>query len=293
MWYVTKLKIKIFLLAVCCCCLVVVAEVSFCCLINKFIMAPAKKTHKCVVCKLAIGGTNSIQCDICSSWVHGPCPGFSDKDMDKIDELPSMSFICVSCKSNISSGGVRDISNLNSKFDSLNAKMDAFITKGNEDREFIKQSFDNAVYSFKEELASCVKDLKNEIVDCNKLIKRVESETGAKLLSLEIVNNALYKKFNRSDIIIGGIPNCLDDVIATIINLAAFYDIRIISSDIHQACYINNKKMVFVKFNNVDVRDKIMKEYFKTLKTQPLKASDFVTDSSIPINLLNNRVFLN
>ena len=36
-----------------------------------------------------------------------------------------------------------------------------------------------------------------------------------------------------------------------------------------------------------------MDEYFKTIKTQPLKASDFVTDVRIPDNLLNHRVFLN
>lgn len=36
-----------------------------------------------------------------------------------------------------------------------------------------------------------------------------------------------------------------------------------------------------------------MFEYFKSLKTQPLKASDFVTDTRIPDSLLKNRVFLN
>ncbi|KNC20782.1 hypothetical protein FF38_00079 [Lucilia cuprina] len=133
-----------------------------------------------------------------------------------------------------------EITNLNSKFDDLSTKFDDFIYKGSDDRDFIKQSFVDAVSDLKKEMSSCVKELKSDTVDCNKSIRRVETST-----------------------------------------------------DDHQAIYINKKKYILVKFNSTLIRDNIMDEYFKTIKTQPLMASDFVTDQKIPSSLLKKRVFLN
>lgn len=76
---------------------------------------------------------------------------------------------------------------------------------------------------------------------------------------------------------INGLSDCLGNVRNTIIDLASFYEIAINPQDINLAFYTTNKKSVLVKFNSVFLRDQIMGEYFKSIKSQPLKASDFIT----------------
>lgn len=167
------------------------------------------------------------------------------------------------------------------------------LSKCEEDRNFFKKYFDDAVCDFKKEMSTSINALKTDIVECNTLIKNVEINTAQKMCSLETENNALYMKFNRPDMIINGLPDCLGDVRNTIINLASFYEISISPQDVNLAFYTNNKKSVLVKFNSVFLRDQIMKEYFKSIKSQPLKASDFITDPKIPSKLLDRRIFLN
>lgn len=246
-------------------------------------MAPSKKVHKCGVCTSNIGsGICSIQCDVCSLWVHGSCAGISDADLDKFSDA-SVSFICSSCKSNMRSTGhssVHDeVSNLNTKFDNLNATL--------------KQAFTDAVADLKGELSACVTALKADIINCSKLVTQVESSLSAKVAGLEAENNALYKKFNRADIVVGGLPNGLQNIPNAIIQLGSFYKTPVTLQDINYACYINNGKAILVKFNSVFLRDAIMKEYFSLMKTQPLLASNLVVDPMIPAAALTGRVFLN
>lgn len=269
-------------------------------------MAPGKKSYKCGICALNVSNNHdSIMCDVCSSWIHADCAGLSKEDVNKLDELECTSFICSPCKKRISSnnknninGSLKDeITNLNSKvdakFDDLNAKFDKLMSKCEDDRNFIKKAFDDAVSDFKKEMSTCVNALKDDIRECNTLIKNVESKTDDRMSNLETENNLLYMKFNRPDLIINGLPDCLKNVRNTIIDLASFYEISISPQDINLAFYTNNKKSVLVKFNSVFLRDEIMREYFKSIKTQPLKASDFITEPKIPVKLLDRRIFLN
>lgn len=260
-------------------------------------MAPSKKVHKCGVCKLNIGSEScSIQCDLCSLWVHGSCAGISDADLVKFNDV-SVSFICSSCKSNVRSAGrslVHDeVSSLNSKIDNLSAKFDEFLRKGDEERTAIKQAFTDAIADIKKELSVGMTALKSDIIVCSKLVRQVESSMSAKVAELEVENNVLYKKFNRADIVVGGLPKGLRNIPDTIIQLGSFYKIPVTLQDINYACYINNGKAILVKFNSVFLRDAIMKEYFNLMRTQPLLASNLVVDPMIPAVALNGRVFLN
>lgn len=116
------------------------------------------------------------------------------------------------------------------------------MVKGSDERKLPKESFDFAVSEFKKELSSFFKDLKADVADCKKSSKLIESDVDKKISSLEINNNSLHKKLNRSDIIVSGVPDCLNNLADTVINLAAFYDVQIESKDIQQVCYINKKK---------------------------------------------------
>lgn len=265
-------------------------------------MAPTKKTYKCAICSLSIGNQpGGIQCDVCLAWLHAGCVGIAEDDLSKFNVLDSISFICLLCKRNISSGdngGLKgEIPNLNSKFDAkfndLNNKFDSFITRGEDDRNFIKQAISEAVTDFRNEMSCSVKALKADITDSNKQIKQVETKSNDKFAAIENENNSLYLKFNRPDIVINGLPDCLKNIKTTIIDLASFYEISISPHDINLAFYTNNKRSVQVKFNSVFLRDEIMAEYYKTIKTQLLKASDFIVDPKIPMKLLDRRIFLN
>lgn len=121
----------------------------------------------------------------------------------------------------------------------------------------------------------------------------LENKNDDKFNRLELEYNALYMKFNRADIVINGLPDCLKNIKNTLIDLASFYEISVTHQDINLAFYTNNKKSVLVKFNSISVRDDIMREYFKSIKSQPLKASDFITDQRIPAKLLERRIYLN
>lgn len=215
-----------------------------------------------------------------------------------MNDLECTSFICAPCKKSISSnnnrGSLRDeITNLNSMINDLNIKFDKLMSKSDDDCRDIKKPFDDSVSKIRDEMSSCANSLKGDIDNCNTRINSVETNTAEKISVLETENNALYMKFNRPDLSINGLPDCLKDVKNTVIDLASFYEIFVSPQDINLAFYTNNKKSVLVKFNSVCLRDEIMREYFKSIKTQPLKASDFITDSRIPLNLLDRRIFLN
>lgn len=257
-------------------------------------MAPRKKIDKCGICKHNIGNRSCILCDVCSVWIHASCAGLAEEDIPKFYELDAMCFICALCKDKVAGGNNQgEISNLNKRFDDLCSKLDVFISKQNDERDSIKLAIVDAVSDLKNEMSTRFEAVKADIVECNNAIKQVESDTVNMVSELRLENNLLHLKLNRSDIMVNGLPECLQDIISTVVDLASFYEIQIAPTDITQACYISNKKAVLVRFNNVLVRDKIMKKYFETMKTQPLKSSAFVIDPNIPKTLLDKRVFLN
>lgn len=258
-------------------------------------MAPGKKQHKCGQCKLGIDNNAScILCDVCNLWVHSTCAGFSEDDMTTIRKLPSMSFICTTCKNNLATGGSRDeIANLSKKFDTLCDKFNTVIAKGTEDRDNITSKLDSAVSDIKKELNASVNSLKSDITKCNDHILKVESDIDARITLLEAENNMLHKKFNSTCIVINGLPDCLLNITETVIKLANFYNLEITYHDINQAMYINNKKSLLVKFNCLSIRNDIVNAYFKNLKARPLKAADIVPGSDFPASLLNHRIFIN
>lgn len=267
-------------------------------------MAPAK-TFKCRTCSVVIGKTQaSIQCRICKCWIHAntSCAGISDKEFKAHSEAKNMAFICSSCDVDLDdNGGTEDpISVLNKKLDTfvqkhqtdqleLNKKFDDFIKRNDEDKLVLQNSFLAAVAEIKAEMGNCLTGMKRDIIDCNKLISSVDKSTKAKITTLEVENNVLHRRLNRGDIVISGMPAGLTDLVAPVISLGEVYDVRITVNDVNHVCYMNNRKQILVKLNNVMTRDKIMREYFKT---RSLKLSDLISDSSIGGDL-ESRIYLN
>ncbi|KAI8125099.1 hypothetical protein CVS40_4832 [Lucilia cuprina] len=71
--------------------------------------------------------------------------------------------------------------------------------------------FAKGIDDLKAEMLSCRKELQVEILTCSKLINQVDSSTATKISAIEEENNILYRRINRTNLII---PLGLDDLIA-------------------------------------------------------------------------------
>lgn len=179
----------------------------------------------------------------------------------------------------------------------LNKKIDDFIRKGEDERTSLKSSLEPIV-DLKSELSSCIKDLKSDVIVCSKLISHVETSTKSMISRLEIDNNALHRKLNRADLVVSGLPEGIECLVSPIIELGSVYQVPVARNDINHVCYINKRTSVLVKFNNVFVRDEIVKKYFNSMKTRPLIVSDLVkldfqNGNAQENMIINKRVYLN
>lgn len=264
---------------------------------------PAAKIYKCGICTLAIGKTQgSLQCRVCRKWLHASCANVSDKDLNMYSEAKSMVYICPTCDDSLidKDDGNAEIRNLSKKLDGfinkhqsdsaeLNKKMDDFIRKNDEEKLALRNVFLEAVAEIRNDMNACMTNMKKDIIDCNKLIKHIDDSTTSKINTLEVENNVLHRRLNRADIVIGGLPDGLTDLVAPVLALGATYNVNITAGDVNHVCYMNNKKQILVKFNNVIARDMIMKEYFKS---RSLTISNLLSDVRSGGDL-GNRVYLN
>lgn len=227
-------------------------------------MPVTSKTYKCSVCLENICKSKaSIQCRSCQLWMHVTCTSISDSEIVLLKANKGLAFICQTCDGNPRSSSTD--SGLRDEFNVLSTQISDFLRKGEEDRCSLKHALE-AIADLKHDVASYNKELRSEINVCSKRISQVESTTSAKFSQLEVENNALHRKLNRADFIIGGLPEGLNDLGAVVIELGLFFKTQVSSHDINYACYIHNKKSVLVKLNSVFLRDSIMAQYFREHK---------------------------
>lgn len=244
---------------------------------------PGTKATKCSICKLSISGTQGcIECNVCSKWVHGDCANLSDSELVALSKIKASAFICSLCERNLnkscgSSGGVSE------DVRSLNAKFDLFMSNYQTEQNSIKSVLD----VIKSDMKSCFADIKNDIVQCNIRVAQVEASTSSKISALEAENNALHRRLNRADFLIGGLPEGLGDLAPAVIAIGAVFNVTITRQDIYHVCYVHKSKQILVKLNSMALRDIIMKEYFKS---RTLKLCDVLNG---PGSDITSRVYLN
>lgn len=225
---------------------------------------PVNKIVKCKSCEESITKTrSSILCKACKCWFHMSCAGIDEQYLGVLRSVKAFAYICASCEPNLSencsTSGVID------KINSLNEKLDRFVLESQQ------SALKTVLEDIKNEVSSCVSEMRSDIQKCAENVQRVERSAATKFVALENEDNILHKRLNRSDILIGGLPEGLEDLEAPVIAIGSFFKVEITSLDINQVCYINRKKQVLVKFNKVSKRDCLMREYFKT---RNLKVSD-------------------
>lgn len=243
---------------------------------------PVNKIVKCKSCEESITKTrSSILCKACKCWFHMSCAGIDEQYLGVLRSVKAFAYICASCEPNLSencsTSGVID------KINSLNEKLDRFVLSYESQQSALKTVLED----IKNEVSSCVSEMRSDIQKCAENVQRVERSAATKFVALENEDNILHKRLNRSDILIGGLPEGLEDLEAPVIAIGSFFKVEITSLDINQVCYINRKKQVLVKFNKVSKRDCLMREYFKT---RNLKVSDVL---DVACSDLSNRVYLN
>ena len=263
--------------------------------------------YKCGICNENVCKTQgSIQCSRCAIWFHSSCSGVTDRQASVIKANKQFNFSCTTCNNNTRDGADSTIKNdinaltsvinnfirkvevdqetVKNDLNNLDKKIGTFIDKVENEQRSIKQSFDDSVSTIRNDLASYIKDMKNDIVDCNKFIRHIDDFTTAKISALEDENYMLHRRMNRADIVISGLPIGIEDLSQPIIKLRSYFNISISSSVINHVCYINKRKSILVKFNNVSLRDGLMSAYFKT---RSLKLMDFFEGN------IASRVYLN
>lgn len=243
---------------------------------------PATRTFKCGVCDAAVGKSKgSILCSKCNSWIHLTCADVTEKHLAIFSERPeSFSYTCAECINT----NANNSDSLQDEVRALNNNFNEFVKTNQEDRDLFKASITQILTEFRNDITTCVNNMKADIVTCTKLINTIDNATSAKIATLELENDILHRRINRANIVLNGLPAALGDLTSAITSLCSFYGINVSNHDIYHICYINNKKLVLVKFNSVSLRDRIMKEYFKT---RSLKLCDIIGGQ------IGSRVYLN
>lgn len=236
-----------------------------------------KKTN-CGKCKKDIGRNLSAQCDECLEKLHLACAGVDEAFCILKSKNNGISFICVNCKNCSTSN-----SSLRNEIDILNKKMDNMFEGMSQQNNSIDKKLEDIVIKLKSEFFSKFEKIEEELKRCQQA-KELDSDMEYKMRKLEIDNNTLHHRLNRTDVVINGLPNKIDCLEDTIIKLCLVFNITINASDIQHACFMNGNKSVLVKFCRVRIRDCLMGEYHKT---RSLKLSD-IDGSDI-----HSRVFLN
>lgn len=117
-------------------------------------------------------------------------------------------------------------------------------------------------------MSASINELKNDIVTCNKLINNLDSATSSTFSGVERENHIIHRRFNRADVVISGLPAGLNELTSVVISLCSYYKIDISEFNLNNVCYLNHSKQVLVKFNNVELKDRLMKGYFKSRSLQ-------------------------
>ncbi|XP_073838504.1 uncharacterized protein [Musca autumnalis] len=216
---------------------------------------------------------------------HLWCANLSEKELAALKAIRVSAFICTTCESNLDKNRNNHVAT-SDDLQNINKKLDSFTAVHQGELGSIKKAIEN----MSAQMTSCLNEIKNDIARCNEKVAAVEASVKAledenKLLKAE--NNALHRRLNRADFLISGLPDGLNDLVEIVISIAAFFNVNLERRDVGLACYINNRKHILVKLNCAELRDEIMRQYFKS---RSLKVSDILPADGGDIT---RRVYLN
>lgn len=242
------------------------------------------KSFQCPVCSTNVTKTQQkIGCGICHKYFHPLCAGVST-NMFAVLEKTRAAFTCKSCtNTSVPQNGNGDILKrmeelqkcIENKLDSNRTDIEARMNSGFSNLETkVDCLFDN----FRREISGEISKVQSDVAHCYSVVKEVDKATTAKVNALMAKNNVLERRLNRSDILINGLPNKMDNIRDYVIKIGQLVSVPVTMSDINHCCYIRSRKCILVKFNSVHLRDTIMKNYFKSV---PLLLKDIVGEELV------------
>ncbi|KAI8119532.1 hypothetical protein CVS40_5089 [Lucilia cuprina] len=231
-------------------------------------MAPAAK---CGVCSKNVTRSDSgVECESCKVWFHTICVNVSDELYALLGNNNNISFNCTHCIANPNASG--DDSIMRKYIDELDKKIIAnfstFTAEMRNEQQCLKDLIESSIHDIRSDLSTSLNEFRTSLKQCNESIKNVEANTKERITVLEAENNKLQRRINRPDIIISGLPSGIDDLLVPVLAICKHYKVTADVKDINHCLYIQQGKSLLVKFNNVHLRDMIMKSYFKTPKLQ-------------------------
>lgn len=247
-------------------------------------------TSICGVCKTDIGRKRSLLCTKCHQSIHTNCDGVSKEVFSLLDNNRNLLYTCKSCMENPPETDDDEIES-----DSFKAEMrkeftaikNSFRLLGNDlkkDQSDMKTKFESVVCEIRNEISVNMKEIKDEVTDCIKLVNSNDAITKNKLYELELQNHVLQLRLNRSDIIISGLSDDLTNLNEAVIALSSHLKVSLVPEDVLNVIYIKKKSAILVKFCQIAKRDQIMSAYYKE------KA---LTRSDVEGGNISTRVYLN
>lgn len=225
------------------------------------------QVHKCPVCEANVTKSQfSVGCAKCGVYYHQKCAKVSE-ELFALIEKNLEKFICEDCspKSCTNDAIMREILKVQKYIQRMDGKFDNLERKVNE---------------FQADLEKVKINLKL----CSNLVKKVEKSSNDSVKKLLAKANVYERRINRADILINGLPNKVEDCRKHMQKIGELVGVNLNPMDINHCCFIKKRSCMLVKFNNVQLRDNLMKNYFKK---QPLKLNQIIGGD------IESRVYLN
>lgn len=236
----------------------------------------------CGVCNLETSGTKALLCRSCDIWFHADCENVSKALFATLDKNRNLAYTCVGCMkdppSNLDAAFKVEMRN---EFAALRASLRAHADDMKKEHSKITAKFDAVVGEIRAEFANKIQEIKDDVSNFKSSHDLV---TKNKFAELELLNHALQHRINRSDLVISGLSDKLENLDEVVLKLCAHLKIDVTPADFTNVMYIRKQRAILVKFDKTYLRDKIMSAYFKS---KSLKVADVVGGDN------NSRVFLN
>lgn len=244
---------------------------------------PQKNALQCPLCQKNFNKSqHSVGCYKCGTFEHKECAGVTDEKFDSIRKKIDK-HLCKSCRNDSNIDIIKRIEEIKLSIEK----------NFGDTRNDLERRMDNGFHNLEMKMYQLIDNVRKEVnveiskvksANCYSMVKESDKANDMKYYKLQYKNNMLERRLNRSDILVSGLSCSLENIREEMIKIAKYVGVDISNSDIFHCCYIKAKKYFIIKFNSVQLRDSIMKNYFRM---QPLQLNKVIGGS------IESRIYLN
>ncbi|KNC24264.1 hypothetical protein FF38_12380 [Lucilia cuprina] len=221
----------------------------------------------CGVCNIDVGTgrKRSLLCRTCNTWFHVDCEGVSKDVFSTLDKNRNLLYTCKECTENPPDPDNDNLfkEEIRKEFAAFKKLLRLHEIDMKKDQAEINMKLETVVSEIRKEISTRMDEIKDEVKDCKQLVNLNDKMMRKKFNELELQNHVFQSRLNRSDIIITGLSNDLQNLTETVKSLCSYLKVDIMPDDILNVVYIRKRNAVLVKFGRISTRDKIMSQYFQ------------------------------